>query len=119
MSEHLCIMFGWNARPKTEVSHTDILIKLALVEGKIDTLTSVLAEKRDEIAGLDVRVRAIELATVSPNKAVEKLTERVLIAMGGLAVLGFCLPFVFNALNPRIHMQPAPESTEQYQSPKP
>jgi hypothetical protein len=113
-------MFSWRKASTTEVSHVDILIKLALVEGKIDTLTSVMAEKRDEIAGLDVRVRAIELATVSPNKSVERLTGLVLPIMGGIAVIAFSIPLIINAINPQIHIQPAQEQpTAQYQNAKP
>ena len=76
------------------VSHGDIYHKLGTMEGKIESVLVQMAERRNDMNNLFTRMREIE--------------TKVAVAMGAVAILSVAMPFIIDALNPRIHLeQPA------------
>lgn len=84
------------------VSHGDIYHKLGTMEGKIESVLVQMAERRNDMNNLFTRMREIE--------------TKVAVAMGAVAILSVVMPFVINALNPRLHLEPP---TASLQSPAP
>lgn len=84
------------------VSHGDIYHKLGTMEGKIESVLVQMAERRNDMNNLFTRMREIE--------------TKVAVAMGAVAILSVVMPFVINALNPRLHLEPPAASL---QSPAP
>lgn len=76
------------------MSHGDIYHKLGTMEGKIESVLVQMAERRNDMNNLFTRMREIE--------------TKVAVAMGAVAILSVAMPFIIDALNPRIHLeQPA------------
>lgn len=74
------------------VSHGDIYHKLGTMEGKIESVLVQMAERRNDMNNLFTRMREIE--------------TKVAVAMGAVAILSVAMPFIIDAMNPRIHLQP-------------
>ena len=76
------------------VSHGDIYHKLGTMEGKIESVLVQMAERRNDMNNLFTRMREIE--------------TKVAVAMGAVAILSVVMPFVIDAMNPRIHLEQPP-----------
>lgn len=78
------------------VSHGDIYHKLGTMEGKIESVLVQMAERRNDMNNLFTRMREIE--------------TKVAVAMGAVAILSIAMPFIIDAMNPRIHLEQPPAS---------
>lgn len=78
------------------VSHGDIYHKLGTMEGKIESVLVQMAERRNDMNNLFTRMREIE--------------TKVAVAMGAVAILSVAMPFIIDAMNPRIHLEQPPAS---------
>ena len=76
------------------VSHGDIYHKLGTMEGKIESVLVQMAERRNDMNNLFTRMREIE--------------TKVAVAMGAVAILSVAMPFIIDAMSPRIHLEHAP-----------
>jgi len=81
-----------------DVSHGDIYHKLGSLEGKLETVLIQLGEKRGDLSILFSRLRELE--------------SRVAVGVGIAVALSFSIPFVIQAMNPKLHLE-HPQSTEQ------
>ena len=86
--------------PADDVSHGDIYHKLGSLEGKLETVLIQLGEKRSDLSILFSRLRDIE--------------NRVAIGLGIAIALSFSVPFVVQAVNPRLHLD---EASAQHEKP--
>lgn len=74
-----------------DVSHGDIYHKLGSLEGKLETVLIQLGEKRSDLSILFSRIREIE--------------GRVGIGIGIAIAFSFAVPFLIQAMNPRLHLE--------------
>jgi len=78
-----------------EVSHGDILYKLGGVEGKIDHLAGLVAQKQTDLAEAFKRISLLE----------QRVAQGVIIAV----IVGALAPLVWQSMTPRLHFgQQAP-----------
>ena len=83
--------------PDHEVSHGDILYKLGGVEGKIDTLAGLVAQKQNDLAEAFKRISHLET----------RVAQGVIIAV----IVGALAPLVWQSMWPRLHFG-QPQSVE-------
>ena len=83
--------------PDHEVSHGDILYKLGGVEGKIDTLAGLVAQKQTDLAEAFKRIAHLE----------QRVAQGVIIAV----LVGALAPLVWQSMGPRLHFG-QPQSVE-------
>ena len=83
--------------PDHEVSHGDILYKLGGVEGKIDTLAGLVAQKQTDLAEAFKRISQLE----------QRVAQGVIIAV----IVGALAPLVWQSMGPRLHFG-QPQSVE-------
>lgn len=78
-----------------EVSHGDILYKLGSVEGKIDHLAGLVAQKQSDLTEAFKRISLLE----------QRVAQGVIIAV----IVGALAPLAWQAMTPRLHFgQQAP-----------
>lgn len=93
-----------------EVSHGDILYKLGGVEGKIDTLAALMAQKQADLGEAFRRLSEVEKRP-DPTPLigeVGKIKERVAQGVILLAALAFFAPLLWQAMTPRLHFGQQP-----------
>ena len=73
-----------------DISHGDIYHKLGSLEGKVEALLINISDHKEDINNVFARLRQIE--------------HRVAWAMGAAVVLSLIAPHVFNAMQPRLHI---------------
>lgn len=99
-----------------EVSHGDILYKLGGLEGKIDTLASLVAQKQADLAEAFRRLSEVEKRP-DPTPLigeVSKIKERVAQGVILLAALALIAPLLWQSMAPRLHFgEPPAEAREQ------
>lgn len=81
-----------------EVSHGDILYKLGGVEGKIDTLAALVAQKQADLAEAFKRISQLE----------QRVAQGVIIAV----IVGALAPLVWQAMTPRLHFGQQPPAAQ-------
>jgi len=99
--------------PDHEVSHGDILYKLGGVEGKIDTLASLVAQKQADLAEAFRRLSEVEKRP-DPTPLINKISEiekRVAQGVILLAVVALVAPLIWQSMAPRLHFG-QPQSVE-------
>jgi hypothetical protein len=82
-----------------DVSHGDIYHKLGSLEGKLETVLIQLGEKRSDLSIIFSRIREIE--------------GRVAMGIGIAIAFSFAMPFLIQAMSPRLHFEhPAQERAQ-------
>lgn len=77
-----------------EVSHGDILYKLGSVEGKIDHLAGLLAQKQSDLTEALKRISLLE----------QRVAQGVIVAV----IVGALAPLAWQAMTPRLHFGQQP-----------
>jgi hypothetical protein len=79
-----------------DVSHGDIYHKLGSLEGKVEALLISISDRKEDINNVFSRLQRVE--------------HRVAWAMGAAVVISLIVPYVINAMQPRIHVgSPTPQ----------
>lgn len=102
-------------------SHVDILVAIEGLKVQLLNIEKAAAKSEGVYIGLDSRVRNVEVRPhVEPealqiqlakieeryDRRIDWIQTRVLLAMGGLAMLVFVAPFIINAISPRPNLVP-------------
>ncbi len=98
------------------VSHGDILYKLGGVEGKIDTLAKLVADRQVDLSEAFRRLGEIEKRPDPAPIAKELQDVKVLVAQGAvlLGVLALLTPLLWQSINPRLHFGEPPAEASGY-----
>lgn len=87
------------AMPDHEVSHGDIYHKLGSLEGKVDSLTLGLTQKREDLADAFRRLNELEQAVAK---------------WAGVAIAAsIVIPLVVSAMTPRLHFGDPPAAARE------
>jgi hypothetical protein len=96
--------------PEHDVSHGDILYKLGGVEGKIDTLATLVAQKQADLAEAFRRLGEVEKRPDPTPMAKEIQDVKIRVAQGAilLAALALFAPLLWQSIEPRLHFGEPP-----------
>ncbi len=92
-----------------DVSHGDILYKLGGVEGKIDTLAKLVADRQADLAEAFRRLGEVEKRPDPAPIAKDLADVKTKVAVGAalLGALVIVAPMLWQSLSPRLEFGPA------------
>lgn len=90
--------------PEHDVSHGDILYKLGGVEGKIDTLAKLVADRQADLSEAFRRLGEVERRPDPTPIAKELADVKTKVAVGAalLGALALLTPLLWQSLSPRL-----------------
>ena len=95
--------------PEHDVSHGDILYKLGGVEGKIDTLAKLVADRQADLSEAFRRLGEVEKRPDPAPIAKELADVKTKVAVGAalLGALALLTPLLWQSISPRLEFGPA------------
>ncbi len=99
------------------VSHGDILYKLGGVEGKIDTLAKLVADRQVDLSEASRRLGELEKRPDPAPIAKELQDVKIRVAEGAvlLGVLALLTPLLWQSINPRLYFGQPPAEASGYE----